>query len=1057
MANTLKIDALQCLYETLEISKQAIKPRVPDTCAWVLKHSKYNQWQDSNTSTILWISAPPGYGKTVLATFLEARHVQQKTYREITVCSFFCGRTMENQKSAVSILRMILWQLLRDNHELIRHAVPWYETQGEKLAHDIDTLWALCTTCFKDPSLGETVVILDALDECHKWHRDELMRWIRVIFKYRSDRHLSPLKLIITSLPDTFGTSQLDPMIIVLRLDKDATAAAAVSRDVDRVINARVLELARSRDDFQNDAEVWLRKHLRENAGRTFLWATSVLQQLESASSLSRVSISRRLNDLPADLADLYHQNLSRIPKEDRPTSRLLLCLITASKRPLSIVELNWATAVLLTKGDSEKANHSMQSSFGDMVQRLCGHMVDISDGRVYFSHRTFRDFLTPASIDSSNAKPWYIFTELEAHFRIIKCCIWRVHSLKELASDIPAAPVRSLLSRDEGREMGQNNLFFGKICFQEPFFEYAVAFLAKQYSDVEPHASEELVQHMQNLYSDEAAFTLWSRGYWMERHSKQSSKFHDVLSVLSMISNFGNVSREFFHPLEEMFEFSARQFRMMCLHRHTRLFQHLLRLDSSLCQESSADGWSTFNIAIDMGQMELVTYMLDHGADVNFIALGSAPIHRVALSGNTEVMRLLIDRHADVNIQDSNGMTPLHIAARSGGMQAVQLLLASKAQLDMLNRERETSLHQAASQGHIEVVALLKEYGSNYRIRDLDGAVPLSKAIERGQESVVRFLLKHMNQEDLQNPDNAFLHAAVRVKNPAIVVLLLDSGIDLEILDKHGRTAFSYTSSDCDKSIYEAFLEKGTNINARVGDGATLLHEMATVGNLAAMQYLLDRNADVHELTNEGDTVFHYAVAHGRHTDVFQFLLDNGADIEARNKLGETPLHKAVECWRNQDTIDLLYKMNAKLEVRNNKGQTPLQVAVENQNAGLTLELLRKGADFNVKTDEGHDIFYLAERSFEKHMISYRRQKIQKVQYSTWAITRDDDMLQNFPGNLEQAAIIKIDLITEWLGEYGVKEDGAKEGGTKEDGAKEDRTKEIPHVKSKQEMLPHD
>ena len=105
----------------------------------------------------------------------------------------------------------------------------------------------------------------------------------------------------------------------------------------------------------------------------------------------------------------------------DRPIEALL-CLITASKRPLSVVELNWVTAVLLTEGDSEKANDYMQSSFGDTVQRLCGHMVDISDGRVYFSHRTFRDFLMPASIDSSNAKPWYVFTELEANVRIIKC-----------------------------------------------------------------------------------------------------------------------------------------------------------------------------------------------------------------------------------------------------------------------------------------------------------------------------------------------------------------------------------------------------------------------------------------------------------------------------------------------------------------------------------------------------------------------------------------------------------------------------------------------------------
>ena len=219
---------------------------------------------------------------------------------------------------------------------------------------------------------------------------------------------------------------------------------------------------------------------------------------------------------------------------------------------------------------------------------------------------------------------------------------------------------------------------------------------------------------------------------------------------------------------------------------------------------------------------------------------------------------------------------------------------------MDILNKKQETPLHKAASKGYVDIVMLMKENGSNTEIRNLDGAVPLSNAIHRGRESVVQFLLEHINKEDLQYSENAFIQAAVQVANSNIVMLLLDADIDVNIQDKYGRTAFSYIETNCDRSIREALLDRGADVNVRNANRGTLLHKMATVHDIAAMQYLLDRDADIDSVTNDADTVLHYAVAHGGHEDVFKFLLENVADIQARNKLGETPLLKTVDCWRS-------------------------------------------------------------------------------------------------------------------------------------------------------------
>jgi len=75
----------------------------------------------------------------------------------------------------------------------------------------------------------------------------------------------------------------------------------------------------------------------------------------------------------------------------------------------------------------------------------------------------------------------------------------------------------------------------------------------------------------------------------------------------------------------------------------------------------------------------------------------GSAPLHSLASAGNTEGLRLLLDRGAEVNLASAQGETALHLAAVAGRVEAVRLLIARKADIERANSYGRTPLVLAA------------------------------------------------------------------------------------------------------------------------------------------------------------------------------------------------------------------------------------------------------------------------------------------------------------------------------------------------------------------------
>ena len=112
-------------------------------------------------------------------------------------------------------------------------------------------------------------------------------------------------------------------------------------------------------------------------------------------------------------------------------------------------------------------------------------------------------------------------------------------------------------------------------------------------------------------------------------------------------------------------------------------------------------------------------------GVNVNQLDLsGYSPLHYAARNNHEEICQMLLTKGANPNIYTYSGKsTPLHRAAYMGHLNIVKLLLKYKADLDCQDSDGLTPLHKAYQQRKQEVVAVLLESGANTQLLDIHGS----------------------------------------------------------------------------------------------------------------------------------------------------------------------------------------------------------------------------------------------------------------------------------------------------------------------------------------------
>jgi ankyrin repeat protein len=248
------------------------------------------------------------------------------------------------------------------------------------------------------------------------------------------------------------------------------------------------------------------------------------------------------------------------------------------------------------------------------------------------------------------------------------------------------------------------------------------------------------------------------------------------------------------------------------------------------------------------------------HGSD--------APLADAAEKSDRAAVLALVDRHADVNRPQVDGMTALHWAAYHDDLEIAKLLVNARADAKAANRYGVTPLSLACVNGNEAMVGLLLNAGADPNTR------------LRGDESA--------------------LMTAARTGNLGAVKALLDRGADVNARERRGQTALMWAAAEGHADVVSALLEAEAEFRTPLPGGFTPLSFAVREGRTDVVRILLKAGADVNEAMQlqkssgrspaRGTTPLILAVENG-HFELAVVLLDAGADPNDQRS-GFTALH---------------------------------------------------------------------------------------------------------------------------------------------------------------------
>ncbi|XP_046451149.1 serine/threonine-protein phosphatase 6 regulatory ankyrin repeat subunit B-like [Daphnia pulex] len=372
----------------------------------------------------------------------------------------------------------------------------------------------------------------------------------------------------------------------------------------------------------------------------------------------------------------------------------------------------------------------------------------------------------------------------------------------------------------------------------------------------------------------------------------------------------------------------------------------------------------------------------------------GSTALHFAITASNLTAARFLLEKGANPNVVDENGLTPLHEAVfLAKDMDIVELLLNHKdTNVNLLENSGNNSLHYAKYNKHG-----LSEGIAN-RLKE-KGAISVEEEIF--QDNLLdEYSGEETNDENMVN--KAVLNMAIVDSNMVMVRFLIETGADISTVTwgEEGWNALHAASIGAKKTeLLDVILATGKfNINDADVNGMTALRLALGAENMTTARYLLGKGADPTLSDNEGIYPLHLAARLATTTDIIslilkgslvdinsrdvsgmtalhyatgasniitaRYLLEKGADPTIRDKNEVSPFQLAAMFSKNSDILDLLlaYEKKINIDERNNAvGMTALHMSIMYSNVTAARFLLSKEANPNVADENGVTPLHLA------------------------------------------------------------------------------------------------
>ncbi|KAF5722641.1 het-E-1 heterokaryon incompatibility protein [Fusarium mundagurra] len=670
------------------------RKRTAGTCEWILKRETFIRWEESDSSVTILYGNRRSWGR--------------KDFSRVKI--------QEVERGMI--------------HVALRDLPNRLELEGTTL--DVSTCEHLIGKLVEDYS--RTTIVLDALDECDRNTREELMRILGNL-TYGS----SKLRVFISSRPDEDIIRHFKgtPVMEMQTADNEEDISSFVKDKLFR--DSRWANISH---EFQEE----VKSAFHEKSQGMFQWAALQVDQIRRLKLWSERSIREQLKTSPTGLKGAYDVVWNQIqemsPYEEQLARRALRWSLCAF-RPLNTSDL-----LLMMQIDPDSGTIEADTAFtSETIQSICGNLLvyDQQSNVWRFSHLSAREYIEK-----------HHYSMLESHHHAaISSIKFLERDLVPVSLDTPRLPS----SKPPLWVMATNRSHPDGPCVK----------LTVQCRYIVKHS--ELSNLLRNLFEPlpqgSSAFEAWKRllcstetsaSRLTERSAGQARPWNISSTPLQIMSIHG-----LFQILRDLWDKAGGELNicrmstpspltLAIMYRHESIWKFILLANAEV--NKGAPGPLT--AAIHHDNVEAFDALLEAGADVNDVSppfgnwmgkkdpntvMADTPL-RAALWGSRKQHRKyfiqrLLDRGADVNLK-SRTKTTLEFAIQYADEETVRILLKANTKM----HSPDHLLRLATRNEKFNLVSLFAELGANVQ-KPYEGVLPLVWALREGNLPVVRSLLE--------------------------------------------------------------------------------------------------------------------------------------------------------------------------------------------------------------------------------------------------------------------------------------------------------------------------
>ncbi|KAH6666813.1 hypothetical protein B0J14DRAFT_659379 [Halenospora varia] len=833
---------------------------LPNSGEWLLHREEFLDWRTSSVSSILWLRGSPGSGKTRLVYSVVERLLKEALgVTSPAPLAYFYYLPIRGPVAA--------------KYKEMAQDAEYFGFQLERLS--LAECETLIIALLED---NPATIVIDTLDEC---------------------RSLNLVKIFIASREDDDIVCHLEevPNIIINATDNSSDIERFIKVEIGKAIVFKTLLGGRASDNLQEK----IRSTLVEKAQGMFQWVSLQMDNLCDSDRIKhKKDVELELGRLPKTLEDSYrtiHQRIKNSGFASRTLADRAIAWLLCARAQLPAPAFLDAISV-------DDNGQTYELSVRDLLNMCCNLLVlDPETNCFRFSHLSVRGyfevqpdynwgsinkmaaarcvnvFINLASLNHGLKSNTTYESSVEMDFKSYAAKNWSNHCYctgslicndrveKFLFSGLKLGPGFQCWLSDNCyyqvfEDIGRNDMYFetqggpNSAAVQKAlylacacgFSELLARF--RKFSDIDWNQPNQ---------SQRRALQIWFAGMTTGGFKALTASFRGDLP-LSMEEEGAGLEL-LLSKTENVAYLGTSKFKIM----------------------QWALGWFP----------RIIKLLLAKHFGINTSdEIGATALHLAAFMGNVDDMKMFLESEAiDLDIVDYQGWTPVKIAASRGTPEVVQILIERGANVNINNEARNSPSQDdmKSGEGHILKIVIACDFFS----LESEGVI-----------SRVRAAPFDENRESVRSKSNQ-MRSEMREANEKIMKLLIDAGANVNFHVNGQNTALYEASGTGNVEMVQILLDAGANANCEMNSEGAALRRAAEDGDFEVFSLLLSSGGAL----DSGDRLCYTALqiaAKNGFREVVKALLAAGANAKTVNNFGWTAGDLAAT-WGHIEVAKLL------------------------------------------------------------------------------------------------------------------------------------------------------